>query len=196
MSESIRGRPRWIELLSPADHTEYNDLFSTIPDCKGVHGASEKFGDCICAIKAFVMHPNGDSARRGLVCGILWLDKVVITNTAQLRCLTNRGKSSVNGFFARQGYKVCSDVEKSKLRSKLPKEIANDPQELRKWTMRSLDAEPSPPPDILPDATAGCPLTVDEGSSSGQGFPSFDDDPGEQHSPMLFDYSEEDIKSP
>jgi hypothetical protein len=45
-----------------------------------------------------------DDNMRGLVCGILWLDRGIAINTHQLSIVTNKCKSSLNGSFQSLGY--------------------------------------------------------------------------------------------
>jgi hypothetical protein len=123
------------------------------------------------AIKKFVIDANGDPGFRGLIAGILWLGDTVVTNTHQLRCLIGGSKSSLNTALARLGLAVVPDADTSALKRALPKDVANDPRQLREWTVRSSARDsPAPTLDVLrhEPGNQGNWFSVEGGRGAGQ----------------------------
>jgi hypothetical protein len=102
-SDNPSKRPRFFEQLTDAEQSEYETLRQGLssPQCKSRRNKSnEMFQDVLDQLKRYV----GDSPTRGLVCGILWLDRGIAVNTHSLSIITNRCKSSINGSFQALGY--------------------------------------------------------------------------------------------
>jgi hypothetical protein len=89
--------------------------------------------------RAFVVHGDSSDLNRGLVCGMIWLSRGMAVNIQQMRLLTSKCKSSINGSFGNLGYGTIPAGADSagELIAKCPFMKSNF-SELRQWTMRQL----------------------------------------------------------
>jgi hypothetical protein len=132
--------PHFFERLSPSDQAGYESLRDRLcsPTCKNRRNKSNKtFQDVIETIRRYVIRGDDQDNDRGLVCGILWLDRGVAINTHQLSLVTNKCKSSINGSFQALGYGTIPSgadvpVEICKVFPFMNKHFAL----LRQWTIR------------------------------------------------------------
>jgi hypothetical protein len=84
------------------------------------------------------MRNDGDDWKRGLVCGICWLNSGIAVNTRQLRLLLSKCKSSINSMFQSIGFSsipTTNDYEAA-LTAYFPL-IKDNFAELRRWTIRT-----------------------------------------------------------
>jgi hypothetical protein len=143
--------PAHFDELSEADKRAYERLRISLsaPTCKNRRYKSlETFRALVDCIKAFVIGHDDDHWKRALVCGICWFEGSIAINTHQLKILTNKCKSSINGLFQALGYGMVpsgSDAA-APLLTYLPFMRGNF-NELRQWTVRQkLAATPPPQP--------------------------------------------------
>jgi hypothetical protein len=140
--EQVEQPPPYFHLLSDADRSQYAQLRECLmePACKNRRNRTvETFTGVVKAIKTFVMRNDEDDWKRGLVCGLFWVppEETVALSTRQLRLLTSKCKSSINGSFQLLGYGMgvvgadCSAVVVQHLPA-----LAGNFQEIRQWTLR------------------------------------------------------------
>jgi hypothetical protein len=106
----------------------------------------DTFHDVLGQLKRYV----GDSPTRGLVCGILWLDRGIAINTHHLSIVTNRCKSSINGSFQALGYgTVPSGADVAPEIERIFPFMTGQFALLRQWTVRQCidDAAQRPAPE-------------------------------------------------
>lgn len=134
--------PLFIDLLSDDDKNKYNELreqFSS-PKYKNRRNKSNNvFKNMIRSINTFINKDNNDVYKRSLVCGIVWINDMIIINTHQLRILIDKCKSSINGSFQSIGYEALPSGEEyiNHIISLYPF-MKNNYSELRQWTARKL----------------------------------------------------------
>ncbi|KAH0790628.1 potassium/sodium hyperpolarization-activated cyclic nucleotide-gated channel 1 [Histomonas meleagridis] len=141
-NERSYPKPMYFDLLSEEDRSAYVLLQAALsaPSCKNRRNhCIETFKKIVTAIKAFVVQDDKDDWRRALVCGICWLngDDEIAINTRQLRLLTSKCKSSINGSFQLIGYG--SAPPRTETSSSLLKHfpfLKDNFAELRQWTIR------------------------------------------------------------
>lgn len=151
--------------LPPAELNGFLRLsaFFRLRDDKHKRNLSLKtFAKHLGMIYRFVVRDDGNSALRGLVCGIIFADYVLVVNTDRLKKFTCRSKSCVNTGFQRLGFEVTRATQDlgNILQSILP---ISDPElyNPRRWCIRkavdqsaflfkSLDSAPAPALDPPP----------------------------------------------
>jgi hypothetical protein len=158
MSVDDAVQPHFLDQLTPTEQSDYEALRRALssPSCKSRRNRSnETFQEVLDQLKQFI----GDSPTRGLVCGIVWLERGIAINTHQLSLVTNRCKSSINGSFQSLGYgtipsgaDVAPEIERvfpfMKGRFGL----------LRQWTIRQrIDDVPQPVPSAVEDEISPAP---------------------------------------
>ncbi|OHT16868.1 hypothetical protein TRFO_41518 [Tritrichomonas foetus] len=145
--------PKYINLLSEEDKKQYYILRSSFatPVVKNRRKDTLKaFSNVIEAIKSYVVRNDDDDWKRGLVCGIIWIDNNLAVNTQQLKILLSKCKSSINGSFHKLGYgtiQIGADSS-SELTNVVPI-LKNNFSELRKWTIRSKLKNAISPTEII-----------------------------------------------
>jgi hypothetical protein len=158
MEPSNRQIPNFFELLSHDDQEEYKLMQSTLSrvdhrDNRHFRGAT--FGEILARIREFCEKPDGNASARCLVCGVCHFDNCVALNNRQLRVLTDKCKSSINGSLKRIGVATVplKGAVLTALLAKLP-QIESNIAELREWSVRVFVAwTPRPlfsPPPKLP----------------------------------------------
>jgi hypothetical protein len=90
------------------------------------------FASALDVIHQCAIRDNSDDKVRCAVCGVFWLPDDIAINVRQLRLLTGRSKSSINGFLQKIDYRM-------NLSSALSAFLKDHPAELRKWTARTRD---------------------------------------------------------
>jgi hypothetical protein len=148
--------PAHFEELSEADKRAYERLRISLsaPTCKNRRNKSlEVFRGVVDCIKAFVIGHDDDHWKRALVCGICWFESSIAINTHQLKILTNKCKSSINGLFQSLGYGMVPSGSDAAvpLLTYFPFMRGNF-NELRQWTVRQkLAVTPKPAPFTVPE---------------------------------------------
>lgn len=132
--------PLFIDLLNDEDRIKYSELREqfSLPKYKNRRNKSNNvFKTMIQSIKSFIDKNETDKWKRSLVCGIVWVDDMIIINTHQLRILIDKCKSSINGSFQSIGYEALPSGEEyiSHIISLYPF-MKNNYAELRQWTAR------------------------------------------------------------
>ena len=132
--------PRFLEMLSPDDVEEYNNLKESLSS-RGTRNRRgkrlEAFADMLGKVKEFSIKGDENDWKRCLVCGVCWIDSGIAINTRQLRLLIDKCKSSINGSLHRMGYSPSTtggDTSNS-LVDKIPL-LKGNFSELRQWTVR------------------------------------------------------------
>jgi hypothetical protein len=139
------GAPQFLGLLSDADRAAYAELRAYLSSaaCRNRRNKRlESFGETLDAVRAFAVRGAGDDWARCLVCGVVWLPGSIATNTRQLRLLTDKCKSSINGSLQRMGYAFRRSARAgTRTRSSgigCPRSASA--AELRQWTVRQAGA--------------------------------------------------------
>jgi hypothetical protein len=151
-----RETPRFWHLLSPEDQEAYASLQQAVsaPCQKNRRNRSiQTFNKMLEAIKAYVVRNDPDDWKRALVCGIAWVgpDGAIALNTRQLRILTAKCKSSINGSLQHVGYGIVTGgTDCSASIARLFPLVKDDFTELRQWTIRQMGKPTfiSPAPDV------------------------------------------------
>jgi hypothetical protein len=155
-------RPQFFDQLTADERSEYASLSASLasPSCKSRRNKSnETFQAVLDQLRRYI----GESPTRGLVCGILWLERGIAINTHQLSLVTGRCKSSINGSFQALGYgTIPSGADVSPEIERVFPFMRGQFGMLRRWTIRQRvdevpqwpDEEISPAPDcaLLSDA--------------------------------------------
>jgi hypothetical protein len=133
--------PLYWALLSDTNKGEYLAMRQALSSsaCKHRRNHSKEINqDIVTTIRSFVMRNDADDWKRGLVCGICWLDADIAINTRQLRLLLSKCKSSINAMFQAIGYSTVPTTNDfaGALATLFPV-IKDNFGELRKWTIRS-----------------------------------------------------------
>lgn len=146
--------PKYWNLLSEEDREDYRKLRQTLssPSCKNRRNHSiETFREVVSTIKSYVQKDDENEWKRSLVCGIIWLSDTIAINTHQLRLLTSKCKSSINGSFQALGYgTVPTGADSCGELIKKYSFMKNKFSELRQWTVRQMLSQ-SPQPKRLAD---------------------------------------------
>jgi hypothetical protein len=142
-------RPKYIEMLTPSDQEQYNDLRSTLSSqmCRNRRGKRvEGFAEMLSSIQGFCIRHDDDDWKRCLVCGVCWLPNGIAINNRQLSILIDKCKSSINGSLQKMGYSTLQSRNESaeSLSNAIPR-LKNNFNELREWTVRLfMAATPQP----------------------------------------------------
>jgi hypothetical protein len=154
-SSSPHQLPTYWELLNEPDKANYLNMRQALSSsaCKHCRNHTQEMNqEIIGTIQAFVMRNDGDDWKRGLVCGICWLNSAIAVNTRQLRILISRCKSSINSMFQHIGFSTVPTTTDyaTALATYFPI-IKDNFAELRQWTIRAVKP---PEPEEAPQ-TAG-----------------------------------------
>jgi hypothetical protein len=155
-------RPRFFEKLSAHDQAEYEALRGALwsPSCKNRRNkGNETFQEVLESLRRYVLRDDLDGNIRGLVCGILWLDRGIAINTHQLSIVTNKCKSSLNGSFQSLGYgTIPSGADVGPEIVKVFPFMKGQFALLRQWTIRQrIDDAQAPLPICPDDEISPCP---------------------------------------
>jgi hypothetical protein len=133
--------PLYWALLSDSDKAAYLAMRQSLSSSAWKHRrnhSKEVSLDIVATIRGFVMRSDADDWKRGLVCGICWLNTSIAINTRQLRLLLSKCKSSINAMFHAIGYStVPTTNDYAGALATLFPVIKDNFGELRKWTIRS-----------------------------------------------------------
>jgi hypothetical protein len=144
--------PSYWDLLSDTDKANYLTMRQALSSsaCKHCRNHSAAMNqEIIGSIQSFVMRNDGDDWKRGLVCGICWLNSAIAVNTRQLRLLVSKCKSSINSMFQNIGFATIPTTNDyaTAIATFFPL-IKDNFAELRQWTIRAVkppDDEDDPP---------------------------------------------------
>jgi hypothetical protein len=157
-------RPKFFEKLSPEDQKDYEVLREALssPSRKNRRNKSnETFYEVLESLRRYVLKDSPDGNMRGLVCGILWLERGIAINTHQLSIVTNKCKSSLNGSFQSLGYgTIPSGADVGPQIVRVFPFMKGQFALLRQWTIRQRidDAQAmTPVPIIQEDEISPCP---------------------------------------
>lgn len=144
--------PRYWDLLSDVDKNDYKRMRATLssPSCKNRRNHSiETFREVIGTIHAYVFKSEEDQWQRALAAGMVWLADSIAINTHQLRLLTSKCKSSINGSFQALGYStIPSGAESCSELIDRYSFMKNNFSELRQWTIRKNQNMSEPPKKV------------------------------------------------
>jgi hypothetical protein len=147
MSDGVSASrvPRFWQKLSPSDQQGYLSLraeFATPKFSNQRCRSTAQFGVMLDLIKSFVVRGDGDDLSRSLVCGLLWMSNGIAVNIQQMKLLTSKCKSSINGSFGHLRYlPVTSGADTAgELLQAFPF-MKDQFSELRQWTVRQLTEE-------------------------------------------------------
>jgi hypothetical protein len=150
-TEDFSVRPHFFEQLTDAEKSEYDALRHGLSSsqCKSRRNKSnETFQDVLDQLRRYV----GDSPTRGLVCGIVWLDRGIGINTHHLSIVTTRCKSSINGSFQSLGYgTIPSGADVSPEIERVFPFMKGKFGLLRQWTIRQRVDEVAQRPAPVPE---------------------------------------------
>lgn len=138
--ESLKIYPSFFDILSDSDQIKYIKLHEKVGSPENRYNRNRRlqtFNEILDEIKHFCIQNDGEDWRRYLVCGICWINKDIVINTRQLRILTEKSKSTINGSFAKMGYSTVPMKEHdTKYIIQIIPYLKSHPQELRQWTTR------------------------------------------------------------
>jgi hypothetical protein len=157
LPSAFSNLPRYWDHLCAEDQTKYLRLQSDFaePEYSNRRGRSKaQFDFMLQRVKSFVVRGDANDINRGLVCGTIWLTRGMAVNIQQMKFLTSKCKSSINGSFGMLGYGTIAAGADSagELLAKLPF-LKSNFSELRQWTIRQLVTEqqsetPAPPEPV------------------------------------------------
>ena len=121
-------------------------------------------------IKNFCIRGDPNDAVRCIVCGIIWLNEGIASNTQQLSFLMGKCKSSINGSFQILGYKETTPRKNASDMISAAVPLLNGHRgELRKWTVRVLETATEEPKkdefaaeDMMLKSSLEAAQTIDE----------------------------------
>lgn len=149
--------PKFFNLLSDSDKLSYFTMKAQFAMYLSTNQRNKRistFNEILQIIKKYCIKKDQNDWVRCLVCGVMWLPEGIAINNQQLRILTSKCKSSINGSLVRVGYSITlgRSETSSALVQALPL-LKDNTSELRQWTIRKGDPtllhsspSPSPPP--------------------------------------------------
>jgi hypothetical protein len=156
----MRGRsPKYFSTLTEADRRGYwalQDELLQFADHRQRGRRLSIFADVLSTIRTYAQRGDADDGARCCVCGVCFLPCGIGINSHQLRHLTNRCKSSINGALKLMGYSMLSargDVNPD-LVSALPL-LRGRMHDLRLWSVRA-------PPDETKDDGCRSETKIDD----------------------------------
>ena len=131
------------EHISPLAQKEYNDLKQEIQKLVNDNGKAKfckLFGKITRLIEDYIAKDESGANERALICGYLYIGKMLAINTRQLMHLVGKCKSSINSGFQAIGYKVIPmDAESAVTLMKTYPFLKNQISLTRQWTLRSKE---------------------------------------------------------
>jgi hypothetical protein len=137
--------PRFWDRLSVSDQSGYLSLRTELamPQFSNQRGRSKaQFGVMLDLIKTFVVRGDVEDLGRALVCGVIWLSNGIAVNIQQLKMLSSKCKSSINGSLGAFGYATTPSGADTagELIQKFPF-MKDQFSELRQWTIRRMQTK-------------------------------------------------------
>lgn len=162
-SDESSNTPKYFSLLSEADRDKYRNLQTLL-----LHATEKRhrghrldiFLDCLKQIRQFCHRGDDDDWKRCCVCGVCFLKCGIALNSHQMKYLTNKCKSSINGALKMMKYKTTSargDIN-PELVDFLPI-LKGNTNELRQWSVRTPD-------NYLPPTIDSISQVVDKSKSN------------------------------
>jgi hypothetical protein len=145
----------YITLLSAADSDSFAELRLLLASPVHRYHRNKRVEIAMAAlllIRRFCIRNAEDDWRRCLVSGICWLEpETIAVNSRHLGHLLGRSKSSTNGVLALMKYAAQEMTDDSirRLCRAIPY-LAQNPRELRQWTLRKLVLDAPQNEDVLP----------------------------------------------
>lgn len=138
--------PKYWDILSNEDQKEYLILREEIEKAILLSGRAKfctVFQDVVMRIKRYVNREERDKEKRSLICGIVWMGKIIAINTHQLITTIGKCKSSVNNGFQAIGFStipMTSEIAVTLV--KMYPFMKNCVNETRQWTCRVYSGKP------------------------------------------------------
>ena len=162
-----RECPKYFNLLNPSDQQGYASLQ------RHLNGINEKrvrgkrlsiLEDSLKQIRMWSQRGDTDDWIRCLVCGVCYLKCGIAVNSHQLRYLTNKCKSSVNGALKLLGYQTISarGDTNDELMDMFPI-LKGNTHELRQWSVRAPKEYGYCSPEVKEEKSPGWAETKDLG---------------------------------
>ena len=131
------------DLISDLAQNEYVKLKKDIQNVVKDNGKAKfckLFSQITELIEAYIQKDNTGTNERALICGYLYMGKLLAINTRQLMQLIGKCKSSINSGFQAIGYKVIPmDAESAVTLMKTFPFLKDQISLTRQWTLRSKD---------------------------------------------------------
>jgi hypothetical protein len=134
----IDSTPKYFEQLSEDDQKGYTELRRRLfRQRHRDRTVDEQFGGALTSIQNFCDTHDDNYVFRSLVCGIVWIPRVIVVNTDQLSLLLGKDKNVINTSFGHLGYsrEKGTSVTPKALRAAFPVLTNVD---WRRWTVRYL----------------------------------------------------------
>lgn len=148
-TEDPSNTPKYFSLLNQQDKEGYRKLQTVLLQATEKRHRGHRldiFLDCLDQIHRFSQRGEEDDWKRCCVCGVCFLKCGIALNSHQMKFLTNKCKSSINGALKMMKYKTTSargDIN-PELVDFLPI-LKGNTNELRQWSVRTPENY-SPPP--------------------------------------------------
>ena len=128
------------QLLNGSDIEEYFRIRSSLQTESGKSRKGERretFINALHIIRNFIEKGDSNDWKRGVVCGIVFLEKTIAINIQQLRLLLGKCKSSINGSLQQLGFSSLPPGREmfEEFLRKVPC-FQKESTELKKWTLR------------------------------------------------------------
>jgi hypothetical protein len=132
--------PKYFSLLSAEEQSQYETLRCKLGSrgCRNNRDRRDAaFEENLSWIKDFCERGAGRDSIRSMVCGICWFPAALAVNIRNLRILTGKCKSSINGSLQRVGFQAVAPNDKTLdfLIQKMP-ELQRDSPSAREWSVR------------------------------------------------------------
>lgn len=136
----IQEEPSYLNILVDADKRRYGELRNFLRSEKMRYQRFHRmdtFDQILDEIRKFCIQGDEDDWKRCLVCGVCWMNGYTGINVKQLRYLTDKSKSNINGVLAKLGYIQVQSIQlKKELIETIPF-LKGNYLEQRFWTIRS-----------------------------------------------------------
>lgn len=131
------------EYVSEQSKIEYKKLQKAIKELVNENRKakfSKIFQDIALLIEDYIKRDTSGNNERSLICGYLFIGKLLAINTRQIMQLVGKCKSSINSGFQEMGYKVIPmDAESAVTLMKTYPFLKNQIALTRQWTLRSKE---------------------------------------------------------
>lgn len=129
----------FLDFLVEADRKRYLELRSTFCSDKMRYQRFKRmdtFDLILEELRRFCIKNDEDNWKRCLVCGVCWLNGYTGINVKQLRILTDKSKSNINGVLAKLGYVIVQNTQHKKDLIEAIPFLRGNYLEQRFWTIR------------------------------------------------------------
>ena len=169
MKDEVNYSPKFLNLLSSSDQTQYHLLKEALSShvCRNLRGKRlQAFVELLASIKKFCIRNDMEDSIRCLVYGICWVPNGIAINTRQFGLLVNKCKSSINGSLQQLGYTTLQNrTESNSTITQAIPFLKDNFIELREWSIRLFVAATPKPLNSsydflsLPPITSPAPLS-------------------------------------